>query len=150
MAKKDVGKQPTNEEQMAIRQSAPQPDAFSELNRMREQQQMVNPMDSNPTGAVDGFRAVKAPIGKEAIQKATLTLQKYKEGKANLENRIVQNEQWYKLRHWECLKDRRKISHQYQAGCLTVSQTSLQTRWITSLHRISYPERKATRERQRC
>lgn len=38
-------------------------------------------------------------IGKEEVLKATQTLQKYKEGKANLEKRIIDNEQWYKLRH---------------------------------------------------
>lgn len=43
-------------------------------------------------------------IGKEAVQKATQVLQKYKEGKANLEQRIIDNEQWYKLRHWECMR----------------------------------------------
>lgn len=43
------------------------------------------------------------PIGKEQVQKATQILQKYKQGKANLERRIIENEQWYKLRHWECI-----------------------------------------------
>lgn len=43
-------------------------------------------------------------IGKEEVLKATQTLQKYKEGKANLEKRIIDNEQWYKLRHWECMR----------------------------------------------
>ena len=55
-------------------------------------------------GAMDGFKALASPIGKEAIEKATHILQKYKEGKTNLETRIVENEQWYKLRHWECLR----------------------------------------------
>ena len=56
------------------------------------------------SGAIDGFRALETPIGEEAIHKATQTLQKYKEGKANLEQRIIDNEQWYKLRHWECMR----------------------------------------------
>ena len=43
-------------------------------------------------------------IGKEEILKATETLKKYKEGKANLEKKIIDNEQWYKLRHWECMR----------------------------------------------
>jgi hypothetical protein len=47
---------------------------------------------------------LEQPIGKEAVQKATQTLKKYKEGKANLERRIVDNEQWYKLRHWESMR----------------------------------------------
>lgn len=43
-------------------------------------------------------------IGREEVLKATETLQRYKEGKANLEKRIIDNEQWYKLRHWECMR----------------------------------------------
>ena len=44
------------------------------------------------------------PIGREEVLKAREVLNRYKEGKANLERRIVENEQWYKLRHWECLR----------------------------------------------
>ena len=54
-------------------------------------------------GAMSGFRALQQVIGREQVQQAQLTLQRYKEGKANLEQRIVENEQWFKLRHWECM-----------------------------------------------
>lgn len=64
--------------------------------------------DNTDASAVDGMRVLEAPIGREAIQKAMLTLQKYKEGKANLEKRIIDNEQWYKIRHWECMRDAQK------------------------------------------
>jgi hypothetical protein len=57
-------------------------------------------------GVTDGFKALSQVIGKEQINKAHHTLQKYKEGKANLERRIVDNEQWYKVRHWECMRDK--------------------------------------------
>ena len=40
-------------------------------------------------------------IGKEQVQKAQGILQKYKDAKASLESRIVENERWYKARHWE-------------------------------------------------
>lgn len=47
----------------------------------------------------------RAPtIGEKEIAKAADTLRRYKEGKANLENRIVEDEQWWKLRHWEALR----------------------------------------------
>jgi len=39
------------------------------------------------------------PIGKPDIQKAAQILQEYKRGKASLESRIVDNEQWFKMRH---------------------------------------------------
>ena len=92
------------------RQSAPKPTAMDELTKMQNQA-MMNGQGMAQNGAVDGFRALSAPIGKEAIEKATKTLQKYKEGKANLERRIIENEQWYKLRHWECM---RKTPNQVQ------------------------------------
>lgn len=98
-----VGEQPTNDDQMMLRQSAPRPTAIDGLAAMQNQQMMSGQGMTN-AGAIDGFRALSNPIGKEAVQKATKTLQKYKEGKANLERRIVDNEQWYKLRHWECMR----------------------------------------------
>ena len=109
-----VGTQPTNEEQMMIRQSAPQPTSMDEAQRMMQSRQIGSAgsfQGDASGGSIDGFRALASPIGKEAVQKATQTLQKYKEGKANLERRIIDNEQWYKLRHWECM---RKSENQVQ------------------------------------
>lgn len=40
-------------------------------------------------------------ITRDSIANATAVLQKYKEGKANLESRIVDNEEWYRLQHWQ-------------------------------------------------
>ena len=48
----------------------------------------------------------KLPIGKEEVAKALATLQKYKDDKASLEARIVSNEQWYKSRHWNEMRNR--------------------------------------------
>ena len=42
-----------------------------------------------------------AVIDKKAIQRAAETLRKYKDGKRKLEERIVEEEQWWKLRHWD-------------------------------------------------
>jgi len=44
------------------------------------------------------------PIGKEQVQRAWQTLQQYRSGKANLEKRVIENQQWYKLRHWQCMQ----------------------------------------------
>ena len=57
--------------------------------------------------AINGVDAIKKRIGREQVQAAYQTLCKYKEGKANLERRIVDNEQWYKIRHWECMRDKK-------------------------------------------
>jgi hypothetical protein len=69
-----------------------------------QRQQMMQGQGIMPKGAMDGFKALTAVIGKEQLYKANQVLQKYKEGKANLERRIVDNEQWYKMRHWECMR----------------------------------------------
>lgn len=42
-------------------------------------------------------------IDKKAIQMAADTLKKYKDGKRRLEERIVEEEQWWKLRHWDVI-----------------------------------------------
>ena len=84
----------------------PMPMGGIDLQRLYEAQKnrMMQGQGINPTGAVSGFKALAQVIGREQILKANQTLQKYKEGKANLEKRIVENEQWYKLRHWECMR----------------------------------------------
>ena len=102
------------EEQMMRRQSAPRPTAQDEFNKMMAQRGMA----AQGGGAIDGFKALAQVIGKEQIQAANQTLQKYKEGKANLERRIVENEQWYKLRHWECMKKEKNQEVQPTSGWL--------------------------------
>ena len=53
---------------------------------------------------MDEIRTYVPIIGQEQVQKAMQVLQKYKAGKANLEKRIIENEQWFKLRHWACMR----------------------------------------------
>ncbi len=43
-------------------------------------------------------------ITKEKVLEATRILGAYKRSKANLEKRIVENEQWWKMRHWELIR----------------------------------------------
>lgn len=45
-------------------------------------------------------------IGKDQVREAMQTLLKYKAGKANFEQRVIENEQWWKLRHWNHIKER--------------------------------------------
>ena len=40
---------------------------------------------------------VKGPIGVEQVRQAALTLQEYKQGKKALNEKIINNEQWYRL-----------------------------------------------------
>lgn len=48
------------------------------------------------------------PIGKKQLEEATNILKEYKDGKANLENRIVENDKWYRLRNWECFEHKER------------------------------------------
>lgn len=46
-------------------------------------------------------------IDKKAVEKAAQTLKEYKNGKANLESRIVEEERWWKLRHWDVIRGKK-------------------------------------------
>ena len=57
-------------------------------------------------------------IGPAEVRRAQMILNRYKEGKANLERRVVDNEQWYKLRHWECMRGHGKNQVEPTSGWL--------------------------------
>lgn len=59
---------------------------------------------AQPEGVADNVPVEQAQaIDKKAIEKAAETLKKYKDGKQKLEERIVEEEQWWKLRHWDVI-----------------------------------------------
>lgn len=66
------------------------------------QVKIVNGSDTVKYEPVSGSE--QGPITQETVALAEETLRKYKDGKANLENRIIENEQWWKLRHWETIR----------------------------------------------
>lgn len=47
-------------------------------------------------------------IGPKEVKEAAAILQKYKSGKANLERRVIEDEEWYKIRHWGVVRDRKR------------------------------------------
>ena len=49
--------------------------------------------------------AIGGKIDKKAIKKAVETLKTYKDGKTKLEKRITEEEQWWKLRHWDVINN---------------------------------------------
>lgn len=69
-------------------QSIPMPDKGVAINGIR-------PM---PTQGVIGA------IGKEEVAAAMETLRKYKDGKTNLEQRVIDNERWWKMQHWSLIR----------------------------------------------
>lgn len=52
-------------------------------------------------GQMIPFRAPGSRITKEMLQEATRTLHKFKMGKASVERRVIDAQQWWKLRNWE-------------------------------------------------
>ena len=55
----------------------------------------------------------KLPIGPEEVKEAETILADYKRAKANLDSRVTDNEQWFRLRHWEQLRrpEDKKLRH---------------------------------------
>ena len=60
---------------------------------------------AQPEGVMEQPSESMGVIDKKAIEKAAETLKKYKDGKKNLEDRIVKEEQWWKLRHWDLINE---------------------------------------------
>ena len=51
----------------------------------------------------------EAPISRitpEVLREATHILQKYKTGKARMDRRIIENEEWWKMRHWNHIREK--------------------------------------------
>lgn len=65
--------------------------------------QPAQPMQQSAgTQMMAGKRPVDAgPIGDEEVRRAEQILLKYMAGKERLESRIISNEQWWKMRHWD-------------------------------------------------
>lgn len=62
-----------------------------------------------------GFTIQKGgTIGTEQVNKARQILNDYKEGKKNLEQKVIDAEQWYKLRNWECMRKDSKVQNQVE------------------------------------
>ena len=71
----------------------------------------ARPGENAGSGARPGEDAGRTPeparrMTPERIAKAWDTLLKYKGGKARLESRLIEVEQWWKLRHWEWMQEK--------------------------------------------
>jgi len=50
------------------------------------------------------------PVGEKELRRAIDALVKYKAGKSALESRVIEDERWYKLRHWEVMRGKKPES----------------------------------------
>ncbi len=92
-------------------QAAPAPAMRQVHDGMTEMPQAAQAAAS---GAVDGLSVLKRTIDKEKVREARNILMEYKQGKANLEQRVIEDEQWYKLRSWECMRKTNKAADQVE------------------------------------
>lgn len=61
-------------------------------------------------GKVAPGMKTKEAIGPEEVRKALAILGKYKDGKKTLNERVIENEQWWKLMEWEIINKGKNIS----------------------------------------
>lgn len=76
------------------------------MGKARPATQPTQPTPTQPEGAKTEVKAVAGEsrgIDQKAVEEASQTLKDYKEGKKNFEDRIVEEEQWWKLRHWDVI-----------------------------------------------
>ena len=81
---------------------------------LKPEQQAVQPIEP---------AMIQSVIGTEQVKIAQELLEEYKKGKANLEDRIVENEQWYKMRHWEQIRGK-------QGNTSTASDPEPASAWL--------------------
>ena len=75
----------------------------------RKRVQPEQPMEPEMQAMILTAPEAQERITVEDIQKAAKLLTEYKNGKSNLEKRIVEDELWWELRHWEALRKDKKM-----------------------------------------
>lgn len=85
-------------------------DLFRRKNTAEQMENEREEQAPHPVLKEDGRASIQTegPIGKDEIREAANTLHEYKKGKANLEARILENEEWYKMRHWAHMRKANK------------------------------------------
>lgn len=86
-----------------------------DLMQMMQAQNMAGKAEAAPgeqmqanedVGFVPAEQAIAKRMTKERLTKAMKDLSDYKAGKVHLESRIVEVEQWWKIRHWEWMQEK--------------------------------------------
>lgn len=77
-----------------------------------KQNPQEEPLEGGPQMETRPYNEGQPVIDKKAIEKAIKTLKDYKDGKRNLESRIVEEERWWKLRHWDIIRGKNSAQMQ--------------------------------------
>ena len=101
--------------------------AQNPMNHGMQAQQSGTPRIDDGTGlepAGQTYRPAGSRITKEMLQKATRTMHRYRAGKASVEKRIIDAQQWWKLHNWEQIE--------MQKGIKGSTSTKSNTAWLWS------------------
>ena len=66
---------------------------------------MSRPAEGAALGLDEALGGGIQPVGPEQIAEALATLREYQDAKSQLDQRIIDNEEWYKLAHWQQYKN---------------------------------------------
>lgn len=90
------------------RKSTDAPSIDERINRIQQEKSMqgiIRDKQSTLPMTQGAFQMpVKKIIDSDRVREATRILNEYKKSKANLDAKIIDNEQWYKLRHWDQMR----------------------------------------------
>ena len=80
----------------------------------------------------DEINVLDRVIGSKEIKEAAETLAKYKSGKANLDRRVVEDEEWWKLRHWRYIhgEQRGKVGEDENGKTITRTGPEPASGWL--------------------
>ena len=82
------------------------PDALQMMQRAQQPMQPTQgAQEPIPAAQVLAEKPAARRMTQERVRKAMDTLLKYKAGKARLESRLVEVEQWWTMRHWEWMQE---------------------------------------------
>ena len=73
---------------------------------------------ANETSMEQGAPVLTQPIGEAQVRQAMDTLQKYKSGKANLENRVIASENWWRLKNWQQIQKGNPMDDKWSSAWL--------------------------------
>ncbi|MBR1762935.1 MAG: hypothetical protein IJ731_06180, partial [Eubacterium sp.] len=65
----------------------------------------INNSKTSDNAAGEKVKKSVIVIGEEQIKTAIETLNEYKNQKKNFDNRVIDNEEWWKMRHWEQIRN---------------------------------------------
>lgn len=72
----------------------------------------------NQNTGSSGTQSGSTGVGEEQLKKAIQILNEYKTGKTTLDQRITDNEKWYRMRHWDSLSSKSSTSVKPTSGWL--------------------------------